>query len=158
MRRRHRHLRGSATVEFVLIVPVVIVLIAAITYFYRGYVTDFQTLHDAETQTWKVAMSNDRGVCGTSQRHQFASVELGEAGDAARELAAQTMPQFSFLFVNGGVRKSRTRAIPTALAPLEGRWTSTTRADYLPCNETVGANDAQLPGAFDALWLEYVSP
>ena len=158
MRNRRQSERGSATVEFVLIVPVVIVLIAGIIYFYRGYVVDLETLHDAETETWKLAMSNDRGVCGTSQRHQFAQVPLGEAGDAAKELAAQTMPQFSFLFVNGGVRKSKTRAIPTALAPLEGRWTSTTRADYLPCNETIGGNDGQLPGAFDALWDRYVSP
>lgn len=158
MREHCSHQRGSATVEFVLIVPVVIVLIAAITYFYRGYVTDFQTLHDAESETWRLAMSNDRGVCGTNQRHRFSSVPLGEAGDAAKEIATQAMPAFSFLFVNGGVRKSQTRAIPTALAPLQGRWTTTTRADYMPCNETIGGNDGQLPAAFDPLWQKYVSP
>ena len=153
-----RRPRGSATVEFVLIVPVIIVLIAAVTYFWRGYVVDFETLHDAETQTWRVAMSNDRGTCGSRQRHRFASVPLGEAGDAAKELAAATLPQLSFLFVNGGVRKDATRAIPTALRPLEGRWTTTTRADYLPCNETVGGDDGRLPAAFDGLWQRYVSP
>ena len=155
MRRRAR---GTATVEFVLIVPVVIVLIAGVGYFRNGYVTDLQTLHAAESQTWHVAMSNDRGVCGTRQRHPLSSVELGAAGDAARELAAQTMSQLSLLYVNGGVRKQETRAIPTALAPLHGRWTTTTRADYLPCNETIGGNDGQLPGAFDGLWQGYVSP
>jgi hypothetical protein len=158
MRRRRSPASGSATVEFVIIIPVVIVLIAAIIYFYRGYVVDLATLHEAETETWHIAMSNDRGVCGTSQRHQFASVSLGEAGDAAKELAAQTMPKFSFLFVNGGVRRDKTNAIPTALAPLQGRWTTTTRSDYLPCNETIGSDDGRLPGAFDGLWQGYVSP
>lgn len=155
MRRRTR---GTATVEFVLIIPVVVVIIAAIGYFREGYVTELKTLHHTETETWRIAMSNDRGECGSNARHVFSSVPLGEAGDAAREVAAGSMRQWSFLYVNGGVRREETQAIPPPLGPLHGRWTRTHRADYMPCNETIGGNDGALPGAFDALWTRYVSP
>lgn len=156
---RARRQRGSASVEFTLTIPVIIVLIAGIGWFRKGYETELQTLHAAETETWKTAMTNDRGTCGTSQRHPFAGIELGAAGDQARELAAQEMSQWSFLYVNGGVRKDVTRSIPAPMRPLEGsRWSSTTRSDYLPCNETIGSNDGALGGGFDNIWKEYASP
>lgn len=154
-----RRQRGSATVEFCLLIPTVIVLIAGIAYFRRGYETELQTLHAAETATWQAAMTNDRGSCGTSQRHRFAGVELGAAGDEARERAAAVMSDWSFLFVNGGVRRQETRAIPPPAQPLAaGRWSSTTRADWLPCNETVGRDDGELAGSFDDIWKRYASP
>ena len=156
---RARRQRGSASVEFTLIIPVVIVLIAGIGWFRKGYETELQTLHAAETDTWKAAMTNDRGTCGTSERHRFAGIELGAAGDEARERAATQMSQWSFLYVNGGVRKDVTRAIPTPMQPLEGsRWSSTTRSDYLPCNETVGSDDGELAGGFDDIWKRYATP
>jgi len=158
MRARRRQ-SGSASVEFTLIIPVVIVLIAGIGWFRKGYETELQTLHSAETETWKVAMTNDRGTCGTSERHRFAGIELGAAGDRARETAANEMSDWSFLYVNGGVRKDVTRAIPSPMRPLEGsRWSSTTRSDYLPCNETIGSDDGELAGGFDAIWKEYATP
>lgn len=156
---RRARARGSATVEFVIILPTVIVLIAAITWFRRGYQTELETLHAAETATWQVAMTNDRGTCGTSQRHRFAGVELGAAGDEARERATGVMSAWSFLYVNGGVRRQQTRAIPPPAEVLGNpRWTSTTRADYLPCNETVGSDDGALGGGFDDIWKRYAAP
>jgi hypothetical protein len=151
--------RGSASVEFVLILPLVAVLIAAIGFFRRGYLTELQALHAAETDTWRVAMSNDRGVCGSNARHVFSRVPLGSHGDEAREIAAGAMRELSFLYVNGGVRRSETRDIPRPLQPLgSGRWAQTTRGDYLPCNETIGADDGALPGAFQPWWMRKVMP
>ena len=89
----------------------------------------------------------------------IAGIELGAAGDQAREMAAQEMSQWSFLYVNGGVRKDVTRSIPSPVRPLDGtRWSSTTRSDYLPCNETVGRDDGELAGGFDDIWKEYATP
>ena len=85
------------SVEFVLILPLVVVLISAIGFFRRGYLTELQTLHAAETDTWRIAMSNDRGTCGSSARHAFSHVSLGGPGNAAREIAAGSMREFSFL-------------------------------------------------------------
>ena len=153
-----RRQRGSATVEFVIILPTVVLLICAITWFQRGWRTELETLHDAETAPWEVAMTNDRGTCGTSERHRFAGVSLGAPGDEAKQRATTAMSAWSFLYVNGGVRRERTRAIPPPIGPIHNpRWTSTTRADYLPCNETIGGNDGTLAG-FDDIWQRWASP
>ncbi len=156
---RRRRARGSSFVEFVIVMPLVAVLLATINYFRGGWLTVFGALHQAETDAWKVAMSNDRHVCGTSTPHPLAAVGLGSVGDQAKALALVALPDDSFLYVNGGVHKQATRSMASPGQPFGNAWTSTTRADYMPCNETVATgNDGTLPRTFDVVWLRWVAP
>jgi hypothetical protein len=119
--------------------------------------THFAAQHQAQTATWVDAFSNERGRCGTSAPHAFAGVPLGDVGDPAKGVAAASMTSFSFLYVNGGVRRSATLPVPDPMPILRVTSPPATHWDYMPCNETLGGSST-LPGAFTALWSRYVGP
>jgi len=155
-----RRARGSASVELVLIVPLMVVLMAGILYLHRAGMTGFRALHSAETATWKIAMSNRPGECIRGRTpHAFNGVSLGSAGNWAKAIAWATLGDWSFQIVNGGYRHYETRQAPPPPPPLPAAWArADTRGDYMPCAETVGKRDGDLPGAFNALWAWYLMP
>ena len=152
--------RGSSSVEFIIILPVVAVLLAGTQYLFDAGITGIRALHAAETQTWQIAMTNRRGACGSGlSPSPLAGISLGAAGDGAKAIAAMALSDDSFLFDAGGVRQSVTRTAPTPNPPLPRTWAqSDTRSDYMPCAETVGSDDGRLGAAFYPLWMKYLTP
>jgi hypothetical protein len=120
-------------------------------------ITHFAAQHQAQTATWIDAFSNERGRCGTAAPHPFSGVSLGSVGDPGKGVAAASMASFSFLYVNGGVRRSATLRVPEPMPILAVTSAPATHWDYMPCNETLGGSST-LPGAFTALWSRFVAP
>ena len=119
--------------------------------------THFAAQHQAETAAWTDAFSNERGRCGAVAPAPFAGVSAGSVGDQAKGIAPASMPSFSFLYVDGGVRHSATLRVPAPMPILAVTAPPATHWDYMPCNETLGQGST-LPGAFTALWTELVAP
>jgi hypothetical protein len=119
--------------------------------------THFAAQHQAQTAAWIEAFTDDRGRCGSAAPHPFLGVSLGNVGDPAKGVAAASMPSFSFLYVNGGVRRSVTLRVPDPMPILDVAPTQATHWDYMPCNETLGSNST-LPDAFTPLWTRFVAP
>jgi hypothetical protein len=151
--------RGSVLVELVMILPLIAVLLATIEYMREHWLTVFSALHAAETAAWTVAMSNQRDACGESRPGPFRALSVGELGAQTTATALVALPKLSFFYERGGARTEATRSIANPPWPLgAARISTTTRADYMPCNETVGDNDGALPAAFDAVWLQHAGP
>jgi Flp pilus assembly pilin Flp len=159
-RRRHRRSRGAAMVELALVLPIFVVLIAAVGYLRDGYVTAFAAVHDARTRTWEVAMSNDPERCGTQAPGRLIGAPAwGRFGDEAVGLGKRTMTGFSFFYDKGGVERSATHEGRLPPGVLTGaRPIRVTRSSFMPCNETINGDTGALPDAFDVLRNKYVEP
>jgi hypothetical protein len=148
------------SVDVALTLPVVALLVATVSYFRTRSLSVLSAMHAAQTDAWKQAMSDASSRCASGGGDgPLASVGLGVVGDQAKTLATSALPSLSFAFDSGGAQ-ARVN-ISMARPPWPFKWLmsgSPARADYMPCNETVGGNDSKLPPAFDALWKQHSGP
>jgi hypothetical protein len=147
------------SVEVVLAMPMVAVLLATVTYFRDRCLSVLSAMHAAQTDAWKRAMGNDGNRCAPPTANPLGAVGLGMVGDQAKALAQSALPSLSFAYDSGGAQAKVSVSIVHPPWPFAGTsLVKTSRADYMPCNESVGGNDGALPPAFDALWKKHAGP
>jgi len=155
-----RRTRGSMMVEVALTLPVVAVLVGTVEYFRQRSLGVLTAMHAAQTDAWRRAMANGGNGCAAAGApNGLNAVGLGVVGDQARTLVRTAMPSLTFTVDSGGAHAQV--AIPALHAPWPFsalRLSLSTRADFMPCNETVQAKDGALPPAYDDLWHQHAGP
>lgn len=118
LQRMHNRQRGAAMTEFVLLVPVMIMMWMGIEYFRSGYARRLDALARSQTQAWTLAYSNDMSCYwGGLNVGGLAGIgaELSGGGSTA-DTAISTFSSSgsSSAFIYGDARGDKTLSTKTA--------------------------------------------
>jgi hypothetical protein len=142
MTLKRRSERGVAMTEFLLVVPVAVLMWAGIDYFRRGYVRRLETLAMAHQTAWKLAYSND-GSCfankaffaGFTGENDVTSVSnVGDDASQAGEQFQGNTSSSMFMYAHANVGASLNLE---ADSRIDGSGGQVKGGMYITCNEVV---------------------
>lgn len=135
-RRRWQRTRGTAMTEFLVGLPVLILLWAGVDYFRQGFARRLETLSQSHAEAWEKAYSND-GTCfaGAKPWSGFTdnSSQMPDGNGDGQKLSDKTG---SSMFMYNISRSTK------GMATTSSRWSGyVSSSTTITCNEVVPKDD-----------------
>jgi hypothetical protein len=133
--RSWRRTRGAAMTEFLVGLPVLILLWAGVDYFRQGFARRLETLNQSHAEAWKKAYSND-GSCfaGGGPFPGWTEPEKDMPTDKGGEQLDKKFSSSTFMY---GLARSH-----KSMATTSARWSGRVSSDTtITCNEVVPKED-----------------
>ena len=135
MKRRLRRTRGVAMTEFLVGLPMMILLWAGVDYFRQAYARRLETLNQSHAEAWESAYSND-GSCYHGQAWGGWTQNSGSMPDGNGDGQSLDKKFDSSMFMYGMAKS--TKSMQTS----SSRWSATVSSSTtITCNEVVPKDD-----------------
>lgn len=135
--RRRRWTRGVAMTEFLVGIPMIILMFAGIDYFRTAYARRLETLNQSHEAAWELAYSND-GSCYHGQAYGGwnDTNALGNMPDGNGDGQSLDKKFSSSMFMYGMAKSTKTMSITSS------RWSATVGSSTtITCDEVVPKDD-----------------
>ena len=134
--RRRRRTRGVAMAEFLVGLPVMILLWAGVDYFRQGYARRLETLNQSHSEAWAKAYSNDGSCYGGGGPWGGWTSSNGQMPDGNGDGQSLDKKFSSTMFMYNTARSTKSMATNSA------RWSGTVSSSTtITCNEVVPTDD-----------------
>lgn len=137
MQRLRRRARGAAMAEFLVGLPMMIVLWAGVDYFRRGYARRLETMSQAHAEAWEKAYAND-GKCYAGNSGPWGGWSSSNGDMPTDNGGGQGLDKKfdSSMFMYGVARSNK------SLQATSARWSATVKSGAtITCNEVVPKED-----------------
>lgn len=135
-KRRWRRSRGVAMTEFLVGLPMMILLWAGVDYFRMAYARRLETLNQSHSDAWGKAMSNDGSCFGGSSAWGGWSGSNSSMPDGNGDGQSLDRKFNSTMFMYNTARSTK------SMGATSSRWTATVKSSTtVTCNEVVPTDD-----------------
>jgi hypothetical protein len=136
IRLRRRRTRGVAMTEFLVGLPMIIILWAGVDYFRMGYARRLETLNQSHSDAWAKAYSNDGSCFGGGSAWGGWSDSSGSMPDGNGDGQGLDKKFNSTMFMYNVARSTK------SMGATSSRWTATVQSSTtVTCNEVVPTDD-----------------
>jgi len=135
-RKRRRRTRGVAMTEFLVGLPVLIVLWAGVDYFRQGYARRLETMNQSHAEAWAKAYSNDGSCYGGATPWGGWTGSNSSMPDGNGDGQGLDRKFSSTMFMYNTARSTKSMATNSA------RWSGHVQSSTtITCNEVVPTDD-----------------
>lgn len=135
-RQRGRRARGTAMSEFLVGLPILVVLWAGVDYFRQGYARRLETLSQSHSEAWAKAYSNDGSCYGGASPWGGWTGSNSSMPDGNGDGQGLDRKFNSTMFMYNTARSTKSMATNSA------RWSGTVQSSTtITCNEVVPSDD-----------------